>query len=711
MLKSALAALVVLATIALLLPGRPAAATPVDVLRLNVGGAAYGDWIADTGSVCGNGATTSTALPIANTDDDPLYQDARYAATLQCSLPVANHLYQVDLKFAEIFHVAANKRVFDVFIENTLLTDNLDIFAHAGAANTAYDVSYYVNVYDGALDIQLEQVKDTALLNALRITSIDAVPTATATRTHTPSITPTPTNTPTVTRTGTVTRTPTITNTPTPTATPTFVGEQRTTFQNGAQPTTNYVGADDVTIVQQEPNQAHHPTMNIYLRPVPDYGGIEKEGLMRFELDTYIPNDAVIGQAILSLHVYSGTTSSTADLEVYALNRPFVPSSATWNSAYAFNPWNVPGAYGEGDRRQVAAAVKRMPSCPVWWACDTWVDLDITSLVQEWVSSPVTNYGMLLRLAQQDGNVEYEVRSSNAPYTTTLRPKLSVVWALATPTPTRTSSATPTNTVTPTRTATGTPTRTATMTDTPTPPPTKTPTETATALPTDTPTETNTPLPTATMTETAIATATRTATHTGTATRTNTPPPSGTPTHTGTATATGTITQTPTPSATPTTCFDIYEPDNTPAQARAISIGGEVQQHSHAVAHDQDWVKFPALPGYIYTMRTLGLLGANNDTVIELYDTDGVTMLAHNDDDPVEGGPGSRIDFEFDASGMYYLKVKQLRGAEIWGCQYVYYLQIQREAAPTPTATVSPTATPTTPARYPVYLPLIAAGL
>lgn len=679
---------------ALLWGGRIAAADPVDVLRLNVGGDSYIDtngrlWDADSGMVCSAGPRTSSAMPIAGTLDDFLYQDARYGDTIVCALSVPNHLYQVELKLAEIYHVQTNKRLFNIIVESTQVAANVDILARAGGPNTAYDAVFYPSVQDGELNIALEATKDTALLNALRITRIDAIPTATATRTNTPSLTPTPSQTPTPTRTGTVTRTPTITNTPTRTATPTFAYEQRTTFQNGVWPNAGYLGSDDTTIVQHEPNVAHGATMHMYLRPYPGFG-IEKEGLMRFELEPYIPSGAVIGQAILSLHVYSATVPTTADLEVYALTRGWVPSSVTWNSAYAGSPWEKPGAMGSSDRSQTPSAVVRTPLCPnPWEQCNKTINLDLTSLVQSWVSSPTSNNGVLFRLTNQDASVEYEIASSNYPFTTTTHPQLSVVWAMPTATPSPTASNTPTRTSTPTFTATATDTATAVPTETPTRAPTKTPTETATE--TATPTEE----PTSTVTRTATSTASLTPTASRTPTASATPTVSVTP-------------PTATPSPTPTTCFDIYEPDNTPVQARAISFSGETQQHSHALPNDEDWLKFPALPGYVYTLRTLGLQGANSDTVIELYDSDGATLLARNDDDPIDGGPGSRIDWQFTTSGAYYARIFQLRGNENWGCSYVYYVQAQREAiAPTATPTTVPSATPTTPAWYPLYLPLI----
>ena len=106
--------------------------------------------------------------------------------------------------------------------------------------------------------------------------------------------------------------------------------------------------------------------------------------------------------------------------------------------------------------------------------------LDVTDAVLGWLANPASNQGLLLRSTGPGGNVEYSVASrENA--TVSQRPRLLIVYPLATPTPT----ASPTPTSTPTRT----PTPTATAT------PTRTPTPTATATPTVTPTATPSPTP------------------------------------------------------------------------------------------------------------------------------------------------------------------------------------------------------------------------
>lgn len=105
---------------------------------------------------------------------------------------------------------------------------------------------------------------------------------------------------------------------------------------------------------------------------------------------------------------------------------------------------------------------------------------------------------------------------------------------------------------------------------------------------------------------------------------------------------------------------DVHEPDNEPAAATMIEVGGKPQQHSFCPECDAtDWVSFEAVAGQTYQIATLELQNYA-DTVIKLYDTDGKTVLAHDDD----SGPGlaSRIEWQSPASGTYYVEVVEYFG-------------------------------------------------
>lgn len=136
---------------------------------------------------------------------------------------------------------------------------------------------------------------------------------------------------------------------------------------------------------------------------------------------------------------------------------------------------------------------------------------------------------------------------------------------------------------------------------------------------------------------------------------------------------TGTATTTPTPnpnSPTPTMgpCNDGYETDGLPTEAKDILIG-TTQRHLICPASDADWVRFYARAGKVYTIRTANL-GPGLDSYMFLFDSNGTTVLAQNDD----GGDGvaSRIDFYPLRDDFYFVQVKN--AGDIGGSLLTYDL-------------------------------------
>jgi hypothetical protein len=98
------------------------------------------------------------------------------------------------------------------------------------------------------------------------------------------------------------------------------------------------------------------------------------------------------------------------------------------------------------------------------------------------------------------------------------------------------------------------------------------------------------------------------------------------------------VTPTPTPVCSGSTT-DSYEADNTYAQAQEISTDGAPQCHVNTnPVSEEDWVRFGAVNGHAYEIGTRLLNDINqsdaaaNDTLLYLYDVDGTTQLAFNDD-------------------------------------------------------------------------------
>ncbi|GAH69483.1 unnamed protein product, partial [marine sediment metagenome] len=82
---------------------------------------------------------------------------------------------------------------------------------------------------------------------------------------------------------------------------------------------------------------------------------------------------------------------------------------------------------------------------------------------------------------------------------------------------------------------------------------------------------------------------------------------------------------------------DGYEPDGTPGQATPIATDGTPQTHDIDPASDTDYVSFTVPPGSYYFIETSPTgTGDVGDTVLWIWDTDGTTELAYDDD----GGEG-----------------------------------------------------------------------
>ncbi|MEM9787211.1 MAG: malectin domain-containing carbohydrate-binding protein [Pseudomonadota bacterium] len=132
---------------------------PTLVQAVNAGG---GEYVAANGvtyeaDTFANGRTFSTAAGIEGTDDDTLYQTEKWSKTLEYELAVENGAYDIELNFAEIWGGAkdAGKRVIDLYVEDELVFEDLDLAEDAGF-RAALDIVGEVTVTDGTLNIRAE---------------------------------------------------------------------------------------------------------------------------------------------------------------------------------------------------------------------------------------------------------------------------------------------------------------------------------------------------------------------------------------------------------------------------------------------------------------------------------------------------------------------------------------------------------------------------
>ena len=130
------------------------------------------------------------------------------------------------------------------------------------------------------------------------------------------------------------------------------------------------------------------------------------------------------------------------------------------------------------------------------------------------------------------------------------------------------------------------------------------------------------------------------------------------------------------------TAADIYEDDDKFINAGVIVLNDpDSQLHNFHDAGDEDWVKFYGLSGQTYTIEAYNL-GDNCDAVIELYATDGTTLLAEQD---TIGDPNADelLDWSCIQGGIYYVKIKHY-SAEDFGDGTEYDLKIYRSIGPIP---------------------------
>jgi len=124
-----------------------------------------------------------------------------------------------------------------------------------------------------------------------------------------------------------------------------------------------------------------------------------------------------------------------------------------------------------------------------------------------------------------------------------------------------------------------------------------------------------------------------------------------------------------------TTCPDLaYEPDNTGATARTVSLGA-TEKHGFCFNSDQDWVKLDLLGGNTYTIETLNL-AATVRTAVQAFDSGGYSVALPADEN---SGNETRIRFRPNASGTYFFHVTDAASAV--GSANRYNLRISLWAA------------------------------
>jgi hypothetical protein len=147
--------------------------------RVNAGGNGFPtidarSFVADA-YFSGGTVSSTTAMGIAGTADDYLYQTGRHGSSFSYNFPTGNGSYDVVLHFAETYWGntapgGMGSRKFHVNLEGARKLTDYDVFAKAGGALRATQETFRVTVGDGTLNVSfLRGTADNPAIKAIEV--------------------------------------------------------------------------------------------------------------------------------------------------------------------------------------------------------------------------------------------------------------------------------------------------------------------------------------------------------------------------------------------------------------------------------------------------------------------------------------------------------------------------------------------------------------
>ncbi|HOV74598.1 MAG TPA: SMP-30/gluconolactonase/LRE family protein [Candidatus Hydrogenedentes bacterium] len=118
---------------------------------------------------------------------------------------------------------------------------------------------------------------------------------------------------------------------------------------------------------------------------------------------------------------------------------------------------------------------------------------------------------------------------------------------------------------------------------------------------------------------------------------------------------------------------DIYEPDDTFDTASWIGFGGTEQEHNFSKPGDEDWALFHVEAGNKVVIRTRQL-APGADTYIQLYRSDGTTLLEEDDNGGGDDN-SSYLLWDVDITGFYLVRVTNMPDTA-YGADTTYLLSV-----------------------------------
>jgi hypothetical protein len=140
-------------------------------IKINCGGGAVGDWIADTYFSGGDTYVySSLGLPDPNPPSgvaDPVFGEERSGDNFSYSIPNLSGSYTLKLYFNESGQNSSGSRVFSVAANSQTILDNFDIFSQIGKDKVIVK-QFNLNL-NGSLTLNFVGVVDNAQINAIEL--------------------------------------------------------------------------------------------------------------------------------------------------------------------------------------------------------------------------------------------------------------------------------------------------------------------------------------------------------------------------------------------------------------------------------------------------------------------------------------------------------------------------------------------------------------
>lgn len=211
-------------------------------------------------------------------------------------------------------------------------------------------------------------------------------------------------------------------------------------FQDGVWPDATYAGTAD-TMIRVKYADNNYGAEASCEAAGDGFVGLAKEVALRWDVSD-VPDGSTVQEALVTLNVTDDTVA--AGYYAYQLQRDWIESEATWNQYRSGSNWELPGAQGTLDRNLTPIG-KLIPTDPVSYTFSL-----NPNVVQSWLDTPSTNYGILIANPDNSNRVIFDCRETSVAAN---RPMLTIRYSQdgdpTTPTPTPTTAPTPTPTATP----------------------------------------------------------------------------------------------------------------------------------------------------------------------------------------------------------------------------------------------------------------------